>query len=812
MVKTSSNIGIRGSKKPSKAKKYFAAADPAFKEDLPQKKRKKKSSQESSQTLHTDAILHLLQEGQKPLRLDQILRYMHLERGQKKHVEAILNTLAKEGRIMRMHGGQWVAQAQIKTFVGVYSVTRSGAGFVDLPTDPAHKSKKSPASIFVHPSQAAEAWHGDTVRVALLPGRTSGRSGSAKPEGRILEIVERPTKELMARVIRQERLSKAHEKNLHFTDNSKEPLFFHCVPADIRYAFSLYVDISTLPNKPERNELISVRPVHALAHNLWQAEAIAAFGREDHVHVQEQLVKLNHAAPNDFPKAALVEAENMPTTPNAEDIQGRKDVRHLPFVTIDGSTARDFDDAIYVRRLAPKGKQSQGDFCLSVGIADVTHYVHPKSALDQEARLRGNSWYFPCSVEPMLPKKLSNGLCSLNPHEDKLIMLAEIFFTPEGIPYQAEFYPAIMRSAARLTYEEVQDIYDVPHGARENLLQQKHGSVILEMLLEAKNLAELLCHIRKERGSLDFHIPEPEYIFDSNNFLINITKKQQLFSHQLIEECMIAANEAVARYLEKRGLPFLFRVHPEPEESRLHGLFRTLLSTDLAENMPHTMTKSPHAKDLQHVLRLAKGTEQEYVVGRLALRTMPQARYQPENEEHFGLASTSYCHFTSPIRRYADMVVHRALKYALGFDQVPIPTEHKLLMLGDQLNRAERTAMEAEREMARRLATLLLQGREGEIFDGHICGVSDFGIFVEFNTMPVEGMIPIRDLGDDYFEYDPERQELIGIRSGMRYSIGQPVRTKLIEADMGRLEITLGLLEKNKNRHGPKSKRPMRRR
>ncbi len=266
---------------------------------------------------------------------------------------------------------------------------------------------------------------------------------------------------------------------------------------------------------------------------------------------------------------------------------------------------------------------------------------------------------------------------------------------------------------------------------------------------------------------------------------------------------MIAANEAVAEFLEQQVVEHLYRIHPEPEEGRLQGLFETLTTTALAQSIP----PHPKASDLQSILHAASGTDQEYILSRLTLRTMPQARYQPENTGHFGLASSCYCHFTSPIRRYADMVVHRALKatlrkskdstaYVEAFtEKAATPEGLKLQAIGDALNVCERTAMEAEREMARRLAVLVLQGHEGQEYEGIIGGVSDFGLFVELESMPVEGMVRISELGDDFFEYDPQKQELLGIMTGMRYALGQKVRVRLVEVNLGRLEITFSLIE-----------------
>ncbi len=738
--------------------------------------------QGEAKNLSTAMLFDILKSGQKPMRIDQILRISGAMRKQKRLVENMLFQLLEEGKILRMHGGQWVCAGKMRTFVGKYSIQRSGVGYVDLPKDNADqkqtKNNNKFSSIFVHPSQAGEAWHGDSVSVVILPGRGAKGSDSKKPEGRIIEVLERQAKQLTVRVLHQEKGQGSFAEN-----------FLLCKPVDARFPFLMRLDSSNLANMPKRGELLLVEPTNKLASDLWAATAIAAIGFEEDVAVQENIVKLNHEAPSDFPPAVLAEVSSFASAPQAEDLKGREDLSKVPFVTIDGETAKDFDDAIHVEVL-------ENGWCLRVGIADVTHYVRPRSALDKEAQVRGNSWYFPRSVEPMLPHALSNGLCSLNPHEDRLIMLAELYIDKAGTVQKTRFANAYMHSAARLTYNQVKSlILDNDQAEQQKFVNNigEKAPIILQMLAEAERLARVLAKVRLDRGCLDFHMPEPEYSFDERGRIIDISKKENHFAHQIIEEFMIAANEAVSRFLTKKDVPFLYRVHPEPESGHLEGLFRTLATTDMAEHIP----KKPTAANLQDILHKAKGSPQEFLVSRLCLRTMPQARYYPENIGHFGLASTNYCHFTSPIRRYADVIVHRALKYALGLDSVEIPTEPRLVMIADKINRCERAAIEAEREMAKRLAVLLLQDRVGEGFEGVICGVSDFGIFVEFNDMPVEGMIRIRDLGDDYFEYDPERQELTGVMQGKVYGLGQVIRTRLIEVNLTRLEITLGLVKKS---------------
>ncbi|MDO5484670.1 MAG: VacB/RNase II family 3'-5' exoribonuclease, partial [Desulfovibrionaceae bacterium] len=497
-------------------------------------------------------------------------------------------------------------------------------------------------------------------------------------------------------------------------------------------------------------------PEERLAANLWQARLVGSFGREDDADVQERLVKLNHEVPGEFPPEVLKEAAALPLAPTAEDLKGREDLRHLPLVTIDGADARDFDDAIHVER------QGRG-WLLRVAIADVSHYVRPargkRPCLDAEAQARGNSWYFPRSVEPMLPPALSNGLCSLKPGEDRLAVLAEIPFSPQGLPGQARFALAVMRSAARLTYDTVKAcLLDSDSAALARLRAETQGAEVLAMLEEAFALYAVLRKQRQERGSLDFDLPDPDYSFDAQGRVTAIAHARRHDAHRLIEEFMIAANEAVARHLAAAGLPFLYRVHPAPEEGRLQDMLESLRATaaDCLYSLPvgAGRRRGLTAADLQTILGAAKGSAREFLVNRLCLRSLSQARYQPGNEGHFGLASEAYCHFTSPIRRYADLLVHRALKTALGHAVGPVPAGQKLLRVADQLNRRERAALDCEREMARRLGCLALRGREGERFQGVVSGMMDFGLFVELDQMPVEGMIRVEDLGDDWFVPD----------------------------------------------------------
>ena len=563
-------------------------------------------------------------------------------------------------------------------------------------------------------------------------------------------------------------------------------------PLDMRVDADISLPIPNTERHLRKGCVLLVRVGEALRRDLWRGEIIRIFGRMDDAAVQEELVRINHEVPDAFPEEVLAQAADLPPQSENTDLEGRRDLRTLPFVTIDGDDARDFDDAILVR---PRPAEMGGGWLLSVAIADVSHYVTPAkhrhdTCLDNEAFFRGNSWYFPLSVTPMLPERLSNGLCSLKPREDRLVMLCEIPFSADGSPEKPYFAQGVIRSAARLTYTRVKKcLIDGDEREAATLLGEENGHAVFAMLKDAFRLFARLKRKRVERGSLDFDLPEAEYAFDAKRGIKAIRVRERNDAHNLIEEFMIAVNEAVARHLAEAGVPFLYRVHPAPDEERLRQILNVLSAT-----LPSLLPEGGHpsglsGKDLQGILQRSRGTPQEFLVNRLCLRAMAQARYQPFNEGHFGLASEAYCHFTSPIRRYADLLVHRALKHSLGCGHGPIPAGQRLLRIADQLNARERAAMECEREMARRMACLLLKDHVGESFDAVISAVNDFGLFIELKDMPVEGMIRLTDLGRDRFDVDSSGHSLRGRHTGMRRTLGEALRVRLKEVDMTRLSL-----------------------
>jgi len=731
----------------------------------------KKSRREGhGATLDRDALIALFKARGKPLGLRDILAGLGAQKVHKAKILHLLDALTIDGRIIRLgegsrrdagrrrdrshgeqgsQGGVWGLSERMNLVTGRLEIQRSGVGFV-LCDDKRRKD------IFIAPRDFGDAWHGDRVAVAVT------RQRGTKTEGRIVRILERASLTVPCRV-----------------ERSLRPGMYLARPADPRHSHAFILEIPSDIEAPKPGEAVIVSAGDKLDTNLYAATLVERLGSETDVAVQERLVKLSHRVPGPFPKDCLDQAALLPAKPGPADFAGRRDLRSLGFVTIDGETARDFDDAIFVR-------QERAGFRLWVAIADVSHYVPEDSPLDREAKERGNSFYFPQSVEPMFPEALSNGLCSLNPHVPRLAMVAETDFCAQGVAGESRFYPAVIESKRRLTYSQVnRALFLDDHGERKAVADA------LPMLELAEKLARAIHERRLERGSLDFDLPEPEIIFGPEGQAVNIRPRERHFGHQIIEEFMVAANEAVARFLTQAGRPLPYRVHPEPDPDKLETLFTILTRAGMVLS---PKANQPTPKALQNILESARGTDMEFLASRLMLRAMMQAKYSTINLGHYGLASECYCHFTSPIRRYADLMVHRGLKAALS-DAAPPMKVKKMQAVCDHISAQERVAMEAEREIQKRMTVLFLQGKEGQRFEGIVSSLADFGFWVEMTDVMAEGMVRLSTLNDDYYAFFPERQELLGQRFGRRFRLGQHVKVELTDVHLGRLEVNLKLVD-----------------
>ncbi|MCR5257713.1 MAG: RNB domain-containing ribonuclease, partial [Desulfovibrio sp.] len=616
-------------------------------------------------------------------------------------LRSLLEAMADEGLVEECRG-KWVLLRPEAECAGVFAPRKDGAGTIQL--DANDYGIASVALV----NGARRNFPGDRVLVRFpLENRVDGSFDPECPCGRIVKLL----------AIRETPLPAVVHRHWKKGDEIAvaDPMEASC-PGPFA--------VENLPDSVEEGDTIMVRPVMLSEAGGIAFRFVETCGALDTIAVQERLVKMNRGVPQDFPQAVLDMAGALPAEPSEADMQGRRDLRDLPFVTIDGVTAKDFDDAIEVEREGP----GRGGFLLRVAIADVSAYVPLGSPLDKEALLRGNSWYFPTSVEPMLPKTLSDGLCSLNPQTNRLVMWAEIRFDGKGQPGRTSFGTGVISSYARLTYDGVKSfLLDGDEEAMQAFRSTaREPDRVLAMLEDALALYAMLRKARSARGSLDFDLPEPEAAFDAKGRVEGLGRASRHDIHRLIEEFMIAANEAVARRLAGSGLDFLYRVHPLPDREKLDLLQGALQALGL--DMRGASSRKGRELDLSAVLALAQGTPLEGPVNRLCVRAMQQARYSRVNEGHFGLASEAYCHFTSPIRRYADLTVHRALKQALGLAVDACVDARRLDRIADQINQQERLAMECEREMNKRLACLWMARQDGaRIWSASVSSVQSFG-------------------------------------------------------------------------------------
>lgn len=654
----------------------------------------------------------------------------------------------KKYRQQRHHDRQRSAQR----IMGTLSVHRDGFGFV--------APDGGGEDIFIPARYLRENLHGDKVEVEIQRG---GRGG--KREGRISATRERGVKRIVG--IFRVRGSGA----LLQPDDERLPWFVipRSASAGAREGEVVVAELHSYPadGQPPTGRVVEV------------------LGSADDPAVELLTVIRRFELPDQFPDKVLQSAAGVSREVSAADLQGRTDLRGLTTVTIDGESARDFDDAVSVKR---EGAHIR----LWVSIADVAHYVAPGSPLDKEAYLRGTSVYFPERCLPMLPEELSNGICSLNPRVDRLTLTAEMLFNSGGEMLSANFYPSVINSAARLTYTLVSRIieHDDPEAKTE------YPNLVADLLL-MKELSVALAAMRAQRGSIDFDLPEAEIILGLSGAPEAILRAERNLAHKLIESFMLAANEAVATHLAESTPGTLYRIHELPDQEKLAAIalfFNQLGFPELAA------ADSIKPRDIQALLADVEGKPEERLINRMLLRSMKQARYAAENLGHFGLAAPCYTHFTSPIRRYPDLVVHRILKWVMAQQDAnsgrgklrgaPFPGYPALLAeIGEHTSKRERVAMEAERDIVELKKVQFMAGKIGEEFAGFVDGVSMFGFFVELIDLFVEGLVHISTLPQDAYNFIENEQTLVGEKSMVRYRIGDPVRVRVAAVSKERRQI-----------------------
>ncbi len=653
-------------------------------------------------------------------------------------------------------------------FVGAYRHNRRGFGFV-VPTDPtAHED------LYIPEGQNAGALTGDSVR-AVITNRDH-RDGKAMYSGRIIEILERSQKRFVGS------LAKVHGQWLVLPDGNMltEPILVpDAASRHIRPGTKVVVELTSYPG--EANQ----KPAGVIT------EVLGAAGEKD-VDLKSVIVQFN--LPGEFPDAVKEQARAAIDAFDPDDERSdRLDLTDQIICTIDPDDAKDYDDAISLRRL------ENGQWQLGVHIADVSFFVPSDSALDAEARSRGNSCYFPGHVIPMLPEILSNGVCSLQEGVPRLCKSAFITYDQNAHPIATKFANTIIHSAARLTYREAQAILD---GAAEIPHPQGHRAIgdyppkVIELLHQMNDLARRLQKRRLAQGQIVLDLPETELVLDENGKVIDAVPEDQSFTHTLIEMFMVEANEAVARLLDSQNVPFLRRTHPEPASDSGVRLGQFVHAAGLA------LAKDLDRKAIQALLASVKGKPESFAISLAVLKSLTRAEYSPQPIGHYALASEHYCHFTSPIRRYADLTIHRLLdayfaartRTGKRVQLEDIPTHEDLVELGRHLGLTERRADDAERELRQVKLLELLQHHVGEQFPGVVTGITNFGIFIQLQTYLIDGLIRYENLLDDWWDVDERAGVVRGQRSGKRIRIGDVFQVTIAKVDPARRELDLAIV------------------
>ena len=694
----------------------------------------KRSKFKAASSGHNDPgrdILHALELAGEPLTPKELAKRLRIQRPQLAAFERSLAALERAGEIVRNRAGALLVAKRIAVVAGRIEGHPDGHGFL-RPDD-------GGPQVYLAPAEMRQVLHGDRAAVRII-----GRDNRDRPTGVIVEVLERGKRRIVGR--------------LHA---GRGVLFL--VPEDRRIAHDIVVPPAEVggakPGQVVTVDLIAQPSRHAQP----IGRVAEVLGHYADPGMEIEIAVRKFELPHQFSKRASAAARALPDEVRSEDLHGRKDLRELHFVTIDGETARDFDDAVFCRR---EGK----GFRLWVAIADVSHYVRHDDALDMEARERGTSVYFPRRVIPMLPEKLSNGLCSLNPQADRLAMACEMEITAGGEVSGYKFYPALIRSHARLTYTEVWE-------KLSNKTAQEHLVVLYDVF-------KVLLEQRERRGAIDFETVETRMVFDARGKIEKIVPEPRNDAHRLIEECMLAANVCAGNFVAGHAHPVLYRVHDVPSAEKVSAL-RAFLA-ELGLQLPGG--EIPRPADYAQLLQRIRKRPDFALLQTILLRSLKQAVYSPNNAGHFGLAFDAYVHFTSPIRRYPDLLVHRAIKAILArkrYDGVDWEA------LGRHCSETERRADDASRDVENWLKCYYMRDHVGGTFSGTITGVVPFGLFVTLDDYFVDGLVHISELGRDYFQYDDARHMLLGDRTGMRYRLADRMTVKLVRVDIEQRKMDL---------------------
>ena len=729
----------KNSKSPAAGLSAIRRADPFF----------ERESADYEQPLPSrEYVEQILAERGVPLSFEELCEALDVAEHENELFERRIRAMERDGQVLRNRRGSFIIPDKADLIRGRVQGHADGFGFVV-------REDKQP-DLFLGPKEMREVLHGDRVIARVI-----GTDRRGRPEGKIVEILERGNTRVVGRVL-------------------DEHGVLLVVPEDRRIA----QDILVAPGgkRPKAGQVVTVELIEQPTKVSQPiGRVVEVIGNYADPGMEIEIALRKHQMPYEFSAEVKAQARKLPDGVRRKDFAGREDITELPLVTIDDETARDFDDAVYCER-------NRNGYRLIVAIADVSHYVEPGTPLDADALERGNSVYFPRRVIPMLPEKLSNGLCSLVPREERLCMVCDANISTSGDIIDYRFYPAVMFSHARLTYNQVAAaLYEGDAATRREL------KPLLPHLENLDHLFRVLLKARAKRGAIDFETTETRMIFDENGKIEKIIPTVRNDAHRLIEECMLAANVCASDFLQTRKQPALYRIHEGPAPDRLERLRGFLAEFGLGLGGGD----EPRAKDYAKLLESVKTRPDAALLQTVMLRSLKQAMYSPDNVGHFGLAYEAYTHFTSPIRRYPDLLVHRAIKAALaGKHYSPGDWEQ----VGLHCSGTERRADEATRDVVSWLKCWFMQDRVGDEFTGSVSSVVPFGLFVALDDVFIEGLIHISELGSDYFHYDDTRHELAGERTNMRYRLSDRVRVQVVRVDLETSKIDFRMLDAESER------------
>ena len=684
-------------------------------------------------------ILQLLAEKGVPIDEEDLCSMLQIEPHEEDLFSRRLRAMERDGQIMRNRKRAICEVDKLDLVKGKVQGHPDGFGFL-IPED-------GSADLVLSAKEMHKVLHGDTVMV-----RVSGLDRKGRREASIVEVLEHGTTRLVGRLYEE------HGIQFVVAENRRISQDILVAPSERSNAQVGQVVVLEIMQQPSKH----AQPI---------GRVVEVLGNYADPGMEIEIALRKHDLPNEFPPEAKKQAKKFAPVVAPDDYTGRESVAHLPLVTIDGETARDFDDAVYC-------EPAESGFRLVVAIADVSSYVKPGDALDKEVLNRGNSVYFPRRVIPMLPEELSNGLCSINPNVERLCMVCDMQISTDGNIEKYRFYPSVMFSYARLTYTQVADMLANPKGEAA-----KQFSAVLPHINHLYTLFKTLLQAREKRGAIDFETIETQMIFNENGKIDRIVPVVRNEAHKLIEECMLAANVCAAGFLRDHKHPVLYRVHEGPTPEKLEAVREFFKEFGLQLGGGD----EPQAGDYAKLLKQIKGRLDAPLLQTVMLRSLRQARYCPDNVGHFGLGYEAYAHFTSPIRRYPDLLVHRAIKAVLNGKKYK-PHE-KWDALGIHCSLTERRADDATRDVEAWLKCFYMRDHLGSVFNGTVSSVTGFGLFVSLDEIYTEGLVHVSELGTDYFHFDPAKHQMLGERTGKRYRLGDRVRVKVVRVDMESTKI-----------------------